>query len=96
MSKRFVKNRYPEAFSVKTHGWLSGDPFIIYDKRGGTILKGCDVDEKKAWVNIKNIIKNREKLEKNLTPDEVIARRLEIAKLEIARVENKYGRKLGY
>ena len=89
MSKRFVKNRYPEAYSVKTNGWILGDPFIIRERHGGMILKGKDVDEKKAWANLKKIIQDREKAEKGLSLEEIIVRRKKIAKIEILKIKYK-------
>lgn len=61
MSKRFVKNRYPEAFCVKTNGLFPNNPYIIRSKPGGLILKGKDVNEKQAWANLKLLIQEKEK-----------------------------------
>lgn len=91
MSKRFVKIRYPEAYAVKTNGWLKGNPYIICDRqRGGMIFKGSDVDEKQAWANLKAIIQATEKAEKGLTEVEIKARRAEIARVELERLREKY------
>jgi hypothetical protein len=89
MSKRFVKIRYPEAYSVKTHGWIKNDPYIIINRDNNMMFKGNDVNEKQAWANLKTIIQEQEKAEKGLTELEIKARRAEIARVELERIENK-------
>lgn len=60
-AKEFVKIRYPEAYSVKTNGWILNNPFIIWSGLGGYILKGKDVNENQAWRNLRAIIEKNEK-----------------------------------
>jgi len=95
MSKRFVKKRFPEAFATKTYGWLLGNPFIIYDKKGGSILKGSDVTERQAWANLKEIIQKQEKAEKLLSENEIKEKRLQTAILEVRELKNKYFKLFG-
>ena len=54
------------------------------------ILNGHDVNEKKAWANLKDIIQKREEAEKGLSDIEIKELRLKRALLETRSLKIKY------
>lgn len=61
MSKRFVKNRYPEAYAVKSCMLDNKTYKYFIINKDGHIMKGSAKTEKDSWENLANIIKEIEK-----------------------------------